>query len=81
MKFVYTFIALALVVPVNAAQGAETVNHHYDALCRLIQSTKSGDLLGGGRTATSFDLALTRSCQSTTGARSGPWAPACPPPR
>jgi hypothetical protein len=81
MKFVYTFVAVALVVPVNAAQAAETVIHHYDALGRLIQSTKSGGPLGGGRAATSFDLALNRSCQSTTGVHSGPSAPTCRPPR
>ena len=78
MKFVYSFAALALITPVGEADATETATHSYDALGRLVQSTKSGGPANGLQTTTSYDPAGSRSNQTVTGAGSG--SPPSPPP-
>jgi hypothetical protein len=80
MKFIYTFVAIAVIGPGGVARAAETVVYSYDALGRLKQSTKAGGPHSGSQTTTSYDPAGNRACQSTTGVPVGPATPACPPP-
>lgn len=79
MKFVYTFAALALLIPNSDAKAAETVMYTYDALGRLKQSAKLSGPHSGSQTTTSYDPAGNRACQSTTGVPNGPATPTCPP--
>lgn len=63
-----------------ASHAAETVNHQYDALGRLISSSKSGGPASGAQTTTAYDPAGNRSNQTVTGAGGGGGTPPPPPP-
>lgn len=63
----------------GSAEAAETVNHQYDELGRLVSSTKTGGPATGTQTSTSYDPAGNRSNQTTTGAPGGPPPPPPPP--
>lgn len=68
MKFAYGFAALALLTLSSDANASETGTHTYDALGRLVQTTKSGGPASGSQTTTAYDPAGNRSNQTVTGA-------------
>ncbi|MEE9433900.1 MAG: RHS repeat domain-containing protein [Sphingorhabdus sp.] len=62
-----------LTIPASA-QAAETATYEYDALGRLVKTTKSGGPASGTQKTTDYDPAGNRTSKTTTG------APPPPPP-
>ncbi len=76
-KIAFGILGLFCAVVAVPLEAAETVTHKYDALGRLIQTTKSGGPASGQQTKTKLDPAGNRTCQSTTGV-GGNAGTACP---
>jgi YD repeat-containing protein len=69
---------VSFALPISAVDATETVTYKYDALGRLVQTTKSGGPANGQQTKTKYDPAGNRTCHSTTGVGGVPGT-SCPP--
>lgn len=72
------FLATSSLAPTVSVQASETATFTYDALGRLIATSRSGSINNGAATSISYDAAGNRSNYSASGA--GPTAPPPPPP-
>lgn len=75
--FATLIMLVGFALPISAVDAAETVTYKYDALGRLIQTTKSGGPANGQQTKTKYDPAGNRTCHSTTGVGAVPGT-SCP---